>query len=351
MRLVFKGRPVLAGTVSGEAVVGHGGFNTYASFFESIHEPSDTAVCADRGNADLYGRDLADKIICVPNTTGSTSGGAVWQRLVKMGNAPKAILFANAIDSLAAGGLIVADLWAGRRIVVIDHLGDEFLETVVHGDAITIGDDGGVVIRRTGARTRRRMPQEDARASGIIRRTCGRTVDEPQMRQLPSRQSKGRNGVDALDRRILIELQQDGSLTNARLAQMLGLSQSAMSERVRRLEQDGHIAGYRALVNPASLGLGLQAFVAAELNHHSTECIESFERGIVTLTNLRACYHVSGRFDYLLHVAVRDVEHLGQLIKSDIAAIPGVDKVETMLVYSEVKPESGWPVPREDSEE
>jgi Lrp/AsnC family transcriptional regulator, leucine-responsive regulatory protein len=157
--------------------------------------------------------------------------------------------------------------------------------------------------------------------------------------------------LDALDRRILIELQRDGSLTNAWLAQALGLSQSAMSERVRRLEQDGHIAGYRALVSPASLGLGLQAFVAAELIHHSTECIESFERGIVAVKDVRACYHVACRFDYLLHVAVHDLEHLGRLVKHDIAAIPGVDKVETMLVFSEVKPDGGWPVSPEDEEE
>jgi len=157
--------------------------------------------------------------------------------------------------------------------------------------------------------------------------------------------------MDTLDRQILIQLQQDGSLTNARLAQALGLSQSAMSERVRRLEQDGHITGYRALVDPASLGLGLQAFVAAELNHHSTASIQSFEQGVMTLQAVRACYHVAGRFDYLLHVAVRDLEHLGHLIKYDIAAIPGVDKVETMLVYSEVKSDEGWPVLPEDLEE
>ena len=157
--------------------------------------------------------------------------------------------------------------------------------------------------------------------------------------------------MDALDRRIIIALQQDGSMTNARLAQLLDLSQSAMSERVRRLEQDGHITGYRAVVDPVSLGLGLQAFVAAELTHHSTECIAGFEHGIVALTYVRACYHVAGRFDYLLHVAVHDLEHLGRLIKDDIAAIPGVDKVETMLVYSEVKPDTGWPVPPESVEE
>ncbi len=149
--------------------------------------------------------------------------------------------------------------------------------------------------------------------------------------------------MDVLDRRILIELQRDGSLTNARLAEIVGLSQSAMSERVRRLEGEGHITGYRALVSPASLGIGLQAFVAAELVHHETACIEGFERGVAALPDVRACYHVAGRFDYLLHIAVQDLEHLGRLIKDDIAAIPGVDKVETMLVYSEVKADTGWP--------
>jgi len=151
MQLTFKGRPVLPGNVSGVAVVSHGGFNTYASFFASIHEPSGVAICADSGNADLYGRDLAGKVVCVPSTTGSTSGGAVWQRLIEMGNAPRALLFSKTIDSLAAGGLIVADLWAGTRIVVVDRLGDAFLEAVVHGDALTIRDGGGVVIHRAGA--------------------------------------------------------------------------------------------------------------------------------------------------------------------------------------------------------
>ena len=149
MHISFTGRPVLSGNVTGVAVVSHGGFNIYASFFESIHEPSGVAICADSGNADLHGRDLADKVICLPSSTGSTSGGAVWQRLIEMGNAPRALLFSQAIDSLAAGGLIVADLWAGRRIVVVDRLGDAFLETVAHGDTIAISEDGGVVISRS----------------------------------------------------------------------------------------------------------------------------------------------------------------------------------------------------------
>jgi Lrp/AsnC family transcriptional regulator, leucine-responsive regulatory protein len=149
--------------------------------------------------------------------------------------------------------------------------------------------------------------------------------------------------MDALDRDILITLQHDGRLTNARLAERLGLSASATLERVRRLERDGAIRGFRADVAPEALGVGLQAFVAAELNAHSRDHIEGFERGILDVPGVRTCYHVTGRFDYLLHVAVHDLEHLGRLIKADIAAIPGVAKLETLLVLTEVKADAGWP--------
>jgi predicted aconitase with swiveling domain len=122
------------------------GFNTYASFYTSIHSPVEGALCADSGNRELYGKNLTGKIICLPQTTGSTSAGAVWQRLVRLGVAPKAMLFSQAIDALAAGGLIVADLWAGKRIFVVDQLGDEFLESVRDGDRIQLRKDGTVTI-------------------------------------------------------------------------------------------------------------------------------------------------------------------------------------------------------------
>ena len=154
--------------------------------------------------------------------------------------------------------------------------------------------------------------------------------------------------MDDLDRRILVTFQEDGKSPQTRAwRRPSASSQSAMSERVRRLQQEGHITGYRALLDPASVGLHLQAFIAIGLVRHGTDSIEAFETSIVAVPGVRACYHVAGRFDYLVHVAVRDLEHLGQLVKHDIAAIPGVDKAETMLVYSEVKPDSGWPVPAE----
>jgi Lrp/AsnC family leucine-responsive transcriptional regulator len=158
------------------------------------------------------------------------------------------------------------------------------------------------------------------------------------------------DAVDTLDRRILVELQNDGRQTNARLAEVVGLSQSAMHERVRRLERDGLIRGYRADVAPEGMGVGLQAFVAAELNAHSRGHIEDFEKGILRVHGVRACYHITGRFDYLVHVAVRDLEQLGALIKMDIASVPGVAKLETLLVLTEVKADAGWPAVDEDQE-
>jgi predicted aconitase with swiveling domain len=140
----FQGRAVLPGDVDGEALVSRVGFNAYASFYDSIHVQVDEARCADGSNPNLYGKTLTGKIICLPKTTGSTSAGAVWHRIARLGVAPKAMLFSQRIDSLAAGGLVVTDLWAGIRIVTVDELGDEFLAAVNDGDLIEVRKDGTV---------------------------------------------------------------------------------------------------------------------------------------------------------------------------------------------------------------
>jgi predicted aconitase with swiveling domain len=144
----FKGRPILAGKMEGEALVSHMGFNTYASFSTSMLTNAKVALCSDRSNEELYGKELTGKVLCIPKTIGSTSSGAVWERIVQMGIAPKAVLFSQQIDSLAAGGLIVADVWTNKRIITIDQLGDEFLECVQNGDCIGIMSDGAVSITR-----------------------------------------------------------------------------------------------------------------------------------------------------------------------------------------------------------
>ncbi|UCD80242.1 MAG: DUF126 domain-containing protein [Desulfobacterales bacterium] len=146
MARVFKGRSVLPDEIKGEAVVTHTGFNTLACYYKSILTNATTAICGDQGNPELFGRDLTDKILCLPKSIGSTSAGAAWDRIAKMGIAPRAMLFAEHIDSLSAAGLVLAEVWAGIRICAVDQLGDEFLNYVKTGQKIRIKPDGTVTV-------------------------------------------------------------------------------------------------------------------------------------------------------------------------------------------------------------
>jgi len=150
--------------------------------------------------------------------------------------------------------------------------------------------------------------------------------------------------VDALDRQVLLALQADGRISNLALARSLGLSPSAMLGRVRRLERSGVIRGYRAVIDPAALDVTVRAFVLARLREHSEQSLRSFEEGIQSVPGVRACYHVTGQFDMVVELAVRDLDHLSQLIRVDIARIPGVMNLETMLIMAESVADTGWPV-------
>ena len=150
--------------------------------------------------------------------------------------------------------------------------------------------------------------------------------------------------MDDLDIKTLIALQQNGRITNVDLARQLGIAPSTMLDRLRRLEDNGSIRGYRAIIDPKSVGMNLHGFVAVILTGHDKPSIRSFEKGIQSIPNVRACYHVTGRFDYLLHMAARDLAHWGELVKEKIAAIRGIAKLESFLVLSEIKEDQGWPV-------
>jgi predicted aconitase with swiveling domain len=146
MAKLFKGHPVLPGETSGEAAVSRGGFNTLASFQKSVILQSKKATCSDQNNADLYQKPLTDKILCLPQTIGSTTGGLVIMTIARSGAAPRAMLFSEHIDSLAAAGVIMTDIWLEHRIIVVDQLGSEFLQAVNTGDKVTIHPDGAVEI-------------------------------------------------------------------------------------------------------------------------------------------------------------------------------------------------------------
>lgn len=146
MGKTFQGRPVIAGAITAEAVVTRQGFNTLASFQKSALMKKKEVICSDQNNADLYGKNLTGKALCLPQTIGSTTGGMVLHTVCAMGIAPAAMLFSGPIDSLAAAGVILADVWTENRIVAVDNLGDEFLQYVQDGMQITISADGSVEI-------------------------------------------------------------------------------------------------------------------------------------------------------------------------------------------------------------
>jgi predicted aconitase with swiveling domain len=143
----FKGRPILSGELEGPAMVSHIGLNTLSTYKAVMFGgASDKAICSDGDNKDLYGKDITGAILCIPQTIGSTTGGFVLMGVAKLGLAPKAMLFANHVDSLAIGGLLMADIWMGKRIIAIDLLGQDFLDAVNTGDPVKIHEDGTVEI-------------------------------------------------------------------------------------------------------------------------------------------------------------------------------------------------------------
>lgn len=140
----FTGRVVLGGAVSGESVVTRRGFNTLASYLTGI--PTASPLCHDRSNPDLYGKQLAGRVLCLPQTIGSTTGGMVLQSAAAAGIAPLAMLYADHIDTISAAGIVLADIWDENRIIAIDQLGSQFLDHVQDGQRIDIAEDGTVTV-------------------------------------------------------------------------------------------------------------------------------------------------------------------------------------------------------------
>ncbi len=143
----FKGRIIAGGTVTAEALVSHGGLNTLASFQKALQFGDKNATCGDQNNPDLFGKQMAGKALCLPMTIGSTTGGLVLYCACAMKRQPACMLFSKPIDSLAAAGSILADVWLDDvSMPVVDSLGDEFLDYVKDGMKITVGDDGTVTV-------------------------------------------------------------------------------------------------------------------------------------------------------------------------------------------------------------
>ena len=143
----FQGRVVTPGQVSAEALVSREGFNTLASFQMALQFGDKEVKCGDQSNKDIYGKSMLGKALCLPQTIGSTTGGLVLYCACAMEKNPACMLFAEHIDSLAAAGAVLAEVWVdGVSMPVVDSLGDEFMNYVKDGMKITVKENGVVEV-------------------------------------------------------------------------------------------------------------------------------------------------------------------------------------------------------------
>ena len=142
--------------------------------------------------------------------------------------------------------------------------------------------------------------------------------------------------LDEQDVAILATLKENARISNKDLAEKVALAPSTCLERVRRLVEIGAIHGFHADVDLAMLGFGLQAMIAVRLQRHSREIVASFHEYVLGLIEVRAVYHVAGADDFLVHVAVRDADHLRDLALDAFTTRPEVGHIETRLIFEHV---------------
>jgi len=151
--------------------------------------------------------------------------------------------------------------------------------------------------------------------------------------------------LDAIDLRILRELQQDGSLSNVELAQRVHLSPSPCLARVRALEVTGVIQRYVALADAKALGLGLNVFINISLKEQSRAALAEFEQRICEHDEVMECYLMTGDSDYLIRVAVADISALERFILEQLTPIPGIEKIRSSFSLKQVRYKTALPLP------
>jgi Lrp/AsnC family leucine-responsive transcriptional regulator len=147
--------------------------------------------------------------------------------------------------------------------------------------------------------------------------------------------------LDKTDLQILKTLQKNAKLTTKELAEAVNLSPTPVFERQKRLERQGYIRKYVAVLDPEKLGLGLLVFCKVKLKQINHEIADSFVRRILLIPEVTECYNTSGAYDYLLKVRARDMKHYQEFILSKLGDIESVGSIESTFVMSEVKQVGG----------
>jgi DNA-binding Lrp family transcriptional regulator len=151
--------------------------------------------------------------------------------------------------------------------------------------------------------------------------------------------------IDRIDRAMLAALQQDGRMSVAKLAESVGLSETPCARRLKRLESEGYIDGYRAVLSRKALELGVVAFAQVRFSVHDRALSDRFEREIQGIPRIVSCHNISGTADYLLQIVARDLDEYGVFMRDVLRTLPGVTAVESMLSLRELKRDGGLPVP------
>lgn len=150
--------------------------------------------------------------------------------------------------------------------------------------------------------------------------------------------------LDEKDRLLLEHLQDDARMTNTELARRVDLSAPGLQKRVRKLENAGVIEQYITLVNREALGYDMLCFVQVTLQRHEPEAIRNFRKVVLTMPEVMECFHITGEYDYLLKVIIRNREHLEAFLVDSLTPVPGMDKIRTSLVLREIKKTSRIPL-------
>ncbi|HVT12025.1 MAG TPA: Lrp/AsnC family transcriptional regulator [Fimbriimonadaceae bacterium] len=150
--------------------------------------------------------------------------------------------------------------------------------------------------------------------------------------------------IDEVDVQLLKLLQEDGRITNADLAKGVGLSPPSVLQRVRALERAGLIKGYTAILDAEKLGLRITAFAAISLSLHQDMPIERFRRSIQEIEEVQECYHVSGEYDFLLKIVVKDMRAYETLIREKISRIRGIRQINSSFVFGVTKQTTAIPL-------
>ncbi len=151
--------------------------------------------------------------------------------------------------------------------------------------------------------------------------------------------------VDRIDRRILDNLQEDGRIPVTSLAERVGLSPNATAERMRRLQRDGVITGFRAVLSPQALDRGLTAFVEVKLDRTDAEVFDSFAKAIRAVPDVEECHMVAGGFDYLVKTRHRDMSAYRAFLSETLLTLPGVRETRTYAVMEAVVERHALPLP------